>query len=326
MAQRQLRCDNGTKVRLLLYASHSTQPTTMEFDPYQVLDIPANTTDASIITKAYRKKALQLHPDKTTLPAEQAATLFQQVQQARAFLLDDEFQQQRQDFAQKAQASERERQRQAGLSRQKRRMHDDLERYERAYAEQTTKRRKAKTPSHDLHQESQGLKAKYAAQASQQDQQEQDRRQAALERRQVRLKWSRKKLSPTVASLEDEMSTFGKVQSVEMVDDKKALVTFSHASSVPPCVEHYAESSVLRAHYVGIRRDEERQKVYTTPTTSEKPISPTTTTTRRSPVTFPPPWPSEMDAALSPLAKLQHTEAASNLWNDEQLQAMRIVE
>ena len=82
----------------MLYASHSTQPTTMEFDPYQVLDIPANTTDASIITKAYRKKALQLHPDKTTLPAEQAATLFQQVQQARAFLLDDEFQQQRLDI------------------------------------------------------------------------------------------------------------------------------------------------------------------------------------------------------------------------------------
>jgi curved DNA-binding protein CbpA len=58
-------------------------------DFYAVLGV-AGTATTSEISRAYRKLALQLHPDKTTLPAERAAHEFDRVTRARDTLLDAE--------------------------------------------------------------------------------------------------------------------------------------------------------------------------------------------------------------------------------------------
>jgi curved DNA-binding protein CbpA len=58
-------------------------------DFYAILGVQGTAT-ASEISRAYRKLALQLHPDKTTLPAERAAHEFERVTRARDTLLDTE--------------------------------------------------------------------------------------------------------------------------------------------------------------------------------------------------------------------------------------------
>ena len=62
-------------------------------DPYEILGVPFNATDAEI-KKAYRKLALKLHPDKqqkgNQASAEEIAKKFHDVKEARSFLLDDD--------------------------------------------------------------------------------------------------------------------------------------------------------------------------------------------------------------------------------------------
>uniref|UniRef100_A0A7S2VD87 RRM domain-containing protein n=1 Tax=Entomoneis paludosa TaxID=265537 RepID=A0A7S2VD87_9STRA len=85
-----------------------------------------------------------------------------------------------------------------------------------------------------------------------------------MEDRQVRLKWSRKKMkiSPSEHSLAQLMQAFGKVEEVEMLGKKgnAALVTFISGKSCAPCVEAYLESNEMRASYVGGRKETEERK------------------------------------------------------------------
>jgi hypothetical protein len=96
--------------------------------------------------------------------------------------------------------------------------------------------------------------------------QDQMDRHAALEKRQVRLKWDRKKVKPSPS--EDSLAKlfsekFGAVEHVELLGKKgnQALVTFSDSSSCPPCVEFYADSKEMRAKFVGKRKDEEEERM-----------------------------------------------------------------
>jgi len=80
------------------------------------------------------------------------------------------------------------------------------------------------------------------------------------ERRQIRLKWSRQKVSLSKHGILELFSNrFGKVEEVELIGRKSnaALVTFQNASSCKPCVEAYLDSDEMRASYVGQRKDEE---------------------------------------------------------------------
>jgi DnaJ family protein C protein 17 len=80
-----------------------------------------------------------------------------------------------------------------------------------------------------------------------------------LESRQVRFKWSRKRISHSDDSLAQLLSDqFGAVEAVEMIGAKGnvALITFISPSSCKPCVDYYRYSEDMRASYVGKRKEE----------------------------------------------------------------------
>jgi curved DNA-binding protein CbpA len=64
--------------------------TTEPFEDFYAILGVSSQSSVSEISRAYRKLALQLHPDKTVLPAEHAAHEFDRVTRARDTLLDSE--------------------------------------------------------------------------------------------------------------------------------------------------------------------------------------------------------------------------------------------
>jgi DnaJ family protein C protein 17 len=87
-------------------------------------------------------------------------------------------------------------------------------------------------------------------------------RKLQREDRQVRLKWSRKKVVGgihTVQSLTAIMKDFGQVEEVEMLGSKgnAALITFVHESSCKSCVYAYRTSETMRATFVGRKKHQD---------------------------------------------------------------------
>jgi DnaJ family protein C protein 17 len=270
-------------------------------DPYHVLGVKISATDAEI-TKAYRKLALQLHPDKqqqqnlsdkdSKLKQEQ----FHDIQQARSFLLDDEHAKAREAYKTKRASQHVRKQadtaREKGMSERRKRMREELHRQEAAAKGRTTaaatstnesdsrKRGRHRDNKEDadlvekLRRQGQEMRDAYgdrAAAESVDRQTEYDLQQEraskskpAIDDRQVRLKWSRKRMrtSPSEHSLATTLSTFGSVESVEMIGSKgnAALVTFTDSNSVTPCVDAYKDSEEMRAAYVGKRKEREEER------------------------------------------------------------------
>jgi curved DNA-binding protein CbpA len=90
------------------------------------------------------------------------------------------------------------------------------------------------------------------------------------EQRQVRLKWSRKKLADSSSSGALTESTlmqilkqkgFGDIERIEMLGNKgnAALVTFVSADSCRPCVDALLDSEEMRATFVGRRKEREEE-------------------------------------------------------------------
>jgi DnaJ homolog subfamily C member 17 len=247
--------------------------TTPAKDPYEVLGIAFGASDAEI-TKAYRNLARSLHPDKLVSQnlskAEIAhlASRFQDVQIARSFLLDVENAEARRKYDAK-QASEQMRRavdkaREAGMTERRKRMRDDL----RIHEEQAVKSKQEKSselPSHKskkdaLAKEGLKMREKYAAKAAAASQFQRDQSAIAMKNRQIRLKWSRKKLkadgfpSPSEDSIAKMLAEAcdGVVEQVQMLGEKgnAALVTFAKESTCDAAVEFYRTSETWRAVFV----------------------------------------------------------------------------
>ncbi|KAL3810593.1 hypothetical protein ACHAXA_002457 [Cyclostephanos tholiformis] len=264
-------------------------------DPYKILDIPHTASEADV-KRAYRQLALKLHPDKqsgTSLTDSQRSDLdarFHDVKDARSFLLDPEHAEVRKKYDANL-ASERTRQaqeerRERTMSTRRKRMREELITRERMAARTTTTTTSgtpvggggdATTATVDrfdvdrLRREGERLRAEYAAREA--DAESARRRRMAAERaslemnreeRQVRLKWSRKRVSMlggtggshTRSSIMAIMGDFGIVEDVEMLGSKgnSALVTFANVSSCAPCVDAYRTSEEMRATFVGRRK------------------------------------------------------------------------
>jgi DnaJ family protein C protein 17 len=256
-------------------SSNNGNQQTPDKDPFDVLGVSFEATDADI-NKAYRKLALKLHPDKqqnnvTERHREKMAHEFQEIQQARAFLLDAEFESARKKYKTKL-ASQRLRRaadeaRNKTMSINKKRMRVELQKQEEQASRASGDRRQQKSKADNvdsLRREGSKMREDFANKAAAEEVLKQAQRKDDKEERQVRLKWSRKKISisPSDDSLAKLLKRFGNVQKVEMLGVKgnAALVTFATASSVSPCVEFYKESDEMRASYVGVRKGREDER------------------------------------------------------------------
>ena len=253
-------------------------------DPYHVLGITP-TASESEIKKAYRQLALQYHPDKqsgTTLTISQRREIdarFQEIGDARSFLLDAENAEFRLKYDTNL-ASERLRQaneerRERTMDTRRKRMREELisrEREHLARAKSNAVSDNSNSGTADrfdvdrLRREGERLRAEYSMREADADVSR--RKREALERathalnmeeRQVRLKWSRKKVvggSHTVLSITKIMIDFGEVESVELIGSKgnQALVTFADGSSCVKCVDAFRTSETMRATFVGRRK------------------------------------------------------------------------
>lgn len=222
-------------------------------DPFETLKVEFGATDAEI-AKAYRQLARTLHPDKltnaTAIEQERAAKRFQELQVARAFLLEPEFLKEREKYLAKRASQKLRREtdaaREAAQSDRRKRLRRELQQQE------VTAKKNKPSKAKDLAAEGQKLRDQLSARATSNAQDE-------LATRQVRLKWSRKKLStqriesPSEDSLAKSLSEkFGKILDVLMIGSKGnlALVTFAHKNSCDAIVTQYADSDCWRATYV----------------------------------------------------------------------------
>lgn len=241
-----------------------------ETDPYDVLGVDLTATEADI-TKAYRKLALKLHPDKQSDPsqAEKTAIEFHKVQQARAFLLDAEYAEARTKYQSRAASMRARKQadaaREQTMSVNRKRMREELKRQEEEAGEkETTSRSKTKQAERvdDLRREGSRMRDAYAGKQAEEESKRESKQlkkeKRDLEDRQVRMKWSRKKMgfSPSEHSLAKLLERFGVVEQVEMIGSKgnAALVTFQSEDSCSKCVKAYADSDEMRASFVGKRK------------------------------------------------------------------------
>ncbi|KAL7538912.1 hypothetical protein ACHAXR_008871 [Thalassiosira sp. AJA248-18] len=254
-------------------------------DPYQVLGIPT-TASESDIKKAYRQQALKLHPDKQsgTLTDSQREALdkqFHDVKYARSFLLDADHAEAKKKYdanlaSERARHAEEER-REMSMSSRRKRMREELGMRERMAKTTGTATTAAAASSSSgaaadrfdvdrLRREGERLREEYSKRETEVDLARKQR--MAVERatqklqkedRQVRLKWSRKKVvggGHTKQSLTLIMKDFGEVEEVEMLGSKgnAALITFVNAASCKLCVVAYRISDIMRATFVGRRK------------------------------------------------------------------------
>ena len=237
-----------------------------DFDPYEILKIEQGASDADI-TKAYRKQALQLHPDKqqnlSEKEQERIALAFHALQEARAFLLEPEHAEARRVYDTKRASQRLRRQqdavRESQMSERRKRMREELKR-----KEQATQSSHQEDLLERLRKEGKELREKHSDRVQEKEGRKQSRAEKKArtlkEERQVRIKWSRKrmKVCPSEHSLAELLSKFGVVESVEILGSKgnSALVTFENAASCHPCVVAYESSEEMRASFVGKRKIE----------------------------------------------------------------------
>ena len=260
-------------------SSSSSKKGQPSFDPYDVLGVALGASDAEI-TKAYRKLALQLHPDKqkagslTAHQVEEVAKRFHDIKEARSFLLDSEHAEDRRAFDAKRESDRIRREteviREQQMSASRKRMREELlEKEAKAQSSRRKQQRKEKDEKDvidKLRQEGLQRREEQANRNVEKEVQEQLRkdrkeRQSILEERQIRLKWDRKKLtiSPSDDSIASLLSPFGVVEHVEFLGKKgnQAMVTFRDASSCRPCVDAFRDSKEMRAKFVGSQKDRE---------------------------------------------------------------------
>ena len=245
-------------------------------DPYRLLGLEQSATESDI-NKAFRKLSLQLHPDKQSgKPERERASIakrFHDINQAKAFLLDPT---KRQPYdvqrGSRQRRQQQDKQRETNLSDRRRKMKQELAEREAKlrtggmeFQHQHSKSTAEQDLLQKLRKEGKRKRDEFAEKAAETEYKRlrkvRNKEASGIKMRQIRLKWSRKRISvsPSEHSIAELLSSkFGNVTKVEMIGSKgnQALVTFESASSCLPCVEFYATSHEMRATLVGDHEEE----------------------------------------------------------------------
>jgi curved DNA-binding protein CbpA len=257
-------------------ASSSTSDGPKCGNPYQILNLPHTATNSQI-KKKFRELSLKFHPDKRKkdLTAAQNELLdkqFIQVQEARSFLLDTEHAESREKYDDRLRSQavreEENRKREEQMSGQRKSMKEELERKMKREEEKKSDNRwstesnveaqfgnlkKAGKRMREVYDEKRNTEEANYAKV------QRKKRRNDLGRRQIRLKWSRKKVGGqseyTIAKI---LSQFGEIDGVELIGSKgnSALVTFKESASCKPCVDAYQQSEEMRASFVGSSKNQ----------------------------------------------------------------------
>lgn len=236
-----------------------------------MLDLEPSASESEI-NKAFRKLSLLLHPDKqhgkTELEKAAVAKRFHAINQAKEFLLDVS---RRQPYdvqrGSRQRRQEQDKARETTMSERRRQMKQDLADREASLRSGGAASAQRKQPSshadidflNKLRKDGKRRRDEYAEKTAEAEYRHsaklKRKEKGAIKSRQIRLKWSRKRLSisPSEHSIADLLSKFGKVLDVEMIGTKgnQALVTFELASSCQPCVDFYAKHVEMRASLIG---------------------------------------------------------------------------
>jgi len=262
-------------------------------NPYKILAIQ-NFATPSQIKKSFRQLSLKYHPDKReqNLSKTQHDNLDRQfisVQEARDFLLNNDFIHDKHQFDSKLKSEtlrkQEEERRDAAMSSRRKRMRQDLESKIQNLKTGTDAggvgvgvgvvrpkdydgKEKESQGSHmqDLKRDGMRMREEFGQRTRTAEEKlaarARKKHKSQLENRQVRVKWSRKKMGgqsdEMIAKL---MKRFGAVKHVELIGGKgnSALITFQDDSSCKKSVDYYLHSDELRASYVNVekRKDEE---------------------------------------------------------------------
>ncbi len=241
-------------------------------NPYEILSLP-NFAKPSEIKKKFRQLSLKYHPDKRQQNLSQSQNddldkQFIAVQEARDFLLNDDHKDEKEKYDAQLKSEvlrkEQEKARDAAMSSRRKRMRDDLENKIRNLQKTSDIGRTPEDDIEDLKRDGRRMQEEFGKGERTAEEKfaarERKVRKAKLENRQVRVKWSRKKMGGQSDHMISKLlSKFGEVEFVELIGSKgnAALVTFVNASSCKPCVDFYLNNQEMRATYVGKRKHEE---------------------------------------------------------------------
>lgn len=220
---------------------------TLSEDPYDILGVPPDATDSQI-AKAYRKRALKLHPDKNPNASQEA---FHELQVAKAFL-DNPTAKRRYDRQRESKISREKAQKlqQERLSQRQKQFRSSLHRAEEEAAFSVSKKPKtshSNKRAEELRKKGQELRQKRAEKVQEQE----IKLELEIQQRQVKCKWSRKKSGiRTQEDLRQRLDKYGKVDEIGMLKDNAAVATFGSVGACRLAVEDTADSKEIRITHV----------------------------------------------------------------------------
>uniref|UniRef100_A0A7S2JYA8 J domain-containing protein n=1 Tax=Leptocylindrus danicus TaxID=163516 RepID=A0A7S2JYA8_9STRA len=231
-------------------------------DPYEALELKYGASEEEII-KAYRKLARKFHPDRQKVKTEAITHKFVLISEARNFLLEDEFKEERKKYQSKKIAEMRREKEDEKLSFKRKKLRRDLAEKERAAADIARQKKEGTYRSDNLREklkkEAKDLREAYTRRSMHnQDSEEKSK--------QMRFKWKRKYMaSPSKDEIISMLNPFGKIVTLEMIGNE-AFVTYDSATSVENCVRHFQDNQKMRAYFVDkSKRQEDTDEVVNDP-------------------------------------------------------------